>query len=309
MTAYRIVASDLQFPEGPVAMPDGSVILVETRRQTLTRIAPDGHATIIASLPGGPNGAAMGPDGKIYVCNNGGMGWHRLGGEWQARSPTPSEYVGGSLQRVDIQTGAVETLFTKCGETTLKAPNDLVFDREGGLWFTDFGKFRARDMDFGGVYYLDPTGGALTESVFPMYQPNGIGLSADERKLYVAETLTARIWSFELPRPGCVEPVKAPQRNEKGTLVATLPGYQMFDSLAIEACGNICLATMLTGRVSTVSPSGELIGQMEVGDPGVTNIAFGGPDLKTAYITLGRKGQLIAVDWPRSGLPLNFRQR
>ena len=59
------------FPEGPVFMPDGSVIVVEIAGQRLTRVAPDGTKTTIAEMGGGPNGAAMGPDGKIYVCNNG----------------------------------------------------------------------------------------------------------------------------------------------------------------------------------------------------------------------------------------------
>jgi sugar lactone lactonase YvrE len=66
------IASGLRCPEGPVAMPDGTVLLVENARQTLSRVTPDGRAHVIATLGGGPNGAAMGPGGKIYVTNNGG---------------------------------------------------------------------------------------------------------------------------------------------------------------------------------------------------------------------------------------------
>src|SRR4029079_368288 len=75
MANIRVLATDLQFPEGPVVMPDGSVVLVEIRRQCLTRVYPDGRKEIVAQMPGGPNGAALGPDGKIYVCNNGGFTW------------------------------------------------------------------------------------------------------------------------------------------------------------------------------------------------------------------------------------------
>jgi gluconolactonase len=75
MSKIRVIASDLEFPEGPVAMPDGSVVLVEIRRQTLTRVYPDGRKEIVAKIPGGPNGAALGPDGKMYLCNNGGFSW------------------------------------------------------------------------------------------------------------------------------------------------------------------------------------------------------------------------------------------
>src|SRR5882724_9733955 len=67
------IAAGLRFPEGPVAMPDGSVILVEIERRTLSRVTPDGKIHVIATLGGGPNGAAMGPGGKIYVTNNGGL--------------------------------------------------------------------------------------------------------------------------------------------------------------------------------------------------------------------------------------------
>ena len=65
------ICEGLDFPEGPIAMADGTVILVEIRRQTLSRVHPDGRIDVIAQLGGGPNGAAVGPDGMIYVCNNG----------------------------------------------------------------------------------------------------------------------------------------------------------------------------------------------------------------------------------------------
>ena len=79
MSSIRVLATDLAFPEGPVVMPDGSVILVEIRAQQLTRVWPDGRKEVVAKMPGGPNGAARGPDGKIYVCNNGGCGWVKTG--------------------------------------------------------------------------------------------------------------------------------------------------------------------------------------------------------------------------------------
>src|SRR4051812_34869719 len=73
MSNIRVLATDLAFPEGPVVMPDGSVVLVEIRAQQLTRVWPDGRKEVVAKIPGGPNGAAMGPDGKCYICNNGGF--------------------------------------------------------------------------------------------------------------------------------------------------------------------------------------------------------------------------------------------
>ena len=75
MSNLRVLATGLEFPEGPVVMPDGSVVLVEIRGRRLTRIWPDGRKEVVAQIPGGPNGAALGPDGRMYVCNNGGFSW------------------------------------------------------------------------------------------------------------------------------------------------------------------------------------------------------------------------------------------
>src|SRR5688572_1176731 len=73
MPELREIATDLLFPEGPIAMPDGSVLVVEIARRCLTRVLPDGRKEIVATPGGGPNGAALGPDGKCYICNNGGF--------------------------------------------------------------------------------------------------------------------------------------------------------------------------------------------------------------------------------------------
>ena len=306
MPDIRVLATDLAFPEGPVVMPDGSVILVEIRAQQLTRIYPDGRKEVVAKMPGGPNGAALGPDGKIYVCNNGGFGWHKTGHGIMPGAPEPHEYIGGSIQRVDLQTGKVETLFDKCGEHPLKGPNDLVFDKGGGLWFSELGKRRARDMDVGGVYYISPGARDISEQVFGVLPANGIGLSPDENTVYVAETPTGRLWAYELSAPGTIRPRDVIYRGERGKPICGLGGYQMFDSLAVEAGGNVCVATLVSGCISVIALDGRLVEQIPTGDRVTTNIAFGGPELKTAYITLSDKGELIAMDWPRGGLPLNF---
>jgi gluconolactonase len=309
MSNLRVIASDLEFPEGPVVMPDGSVILVEIRAQRLTRVWPDGRKEVIAKVPGGPNGAAIGPDGKCYICNNGGFSWAPSRGTMMPGAPGPSEYIGGSIQRIDIQSGKVETLFDKCGDHPLKGPNDLVFDKQGGLWFTDLGKRRARDMDVGAFYYMKPGATEVVEAHFGMLPANGIGLSPDEKTVYVAETPTARLWAFNVSAPGDIRPTDVIYRGERGKPIAGLGGYQMFDSLAVEASGNICVATLISGCISVIAPDGKLVEQIPTGDRVTTNIAFGGPDLKTAYITLSGKGELVTMDWPRGGLPLNFLNR
>src|SRR3974390_2242947 len=118
MSNIRVLATDLEFPEGPVALPDGSVLLVEIRGQRLTRVWPDGRKEVVAKIPGGPNGAAIGPDGKCYICNNGGFSWTPTRSTIMP-GPQPLDYIGGSIQRVDLQNGRVETVVDKCGEHLL----------------------------------------------------------------------------------------------------------------------------------------------------------------------------------------------
>src|SRR5947199_171133 len=183
MAEMREVTSGLQFPEGPVALADGSVLVVAIKRGTLTRVAPDGGQTVVALTGGGPNGAAIGPDGGVYVCNNGGFEWHELGG-LLVPGNQPRDYSGGRIQRVDLATGRVEDLYTACDGRALRGPNDIVFDASGGFWFTDHGKMRERDRDRTGVFYARADGSLIREAIFPLDAPNGIGLSPDGHRLH-----------------------------------------------------------------------------------------------------------------------------
>src|SRR5438093_10303230 len=301
---FRRIEYGLRFPEGPLAMPDGSVILVEIARQTLSRVTPEGAVDVIARLGGGPNGAAMGPGGKIYVTNNGGLKFVERPGKLFPIGQ-PDDYATGSIQVVDPETGKFDTLYDRCDGRRLNGPNDLVFDGAGGFWFTDLGKTRDRDADRGVVYYAKADGSQIREAIFPLERPNGIGLSPDERTLYVVETPTARCWSFKLSAPGEIESANGPYRGEKGTVVAGLRGYQMFDSLAVDREGHICVATLITGAVSDVWPDGSRVDQYTLPDLMVTNVCFGGPHLRTAFSTLSMGGTLDTFECPRPGLALH----
>ena len=309
VTAYRPtftqITSGLRFPEGPVAMPDGSVILVEIERRTLSRVTTDGKIHVIATLGGGPNGAAMGPGGKIYVTNNGGLKFVERPGKLFPVLQA-DDYTTGSIQIVDPETGRFETLYDRCDGERLRGPNDLVFDGAGGFWFTDLGKTREHDNDRGAVYYAKADGSHIEQKVFPLERPNGCGLSPDEKTLYVVETPTARCWAFELSAPGVIKDANGPYRGEKGRVIAGLGGYQMFDSLAVDSAGHICVATLITGAVSDISPDGQSVTQYKLPDPMVTNVCFGGKDLRTAFATLSMTGKLVSFEWPRPGLKLNY---
>ncbi len=293
----HILADGLQFPEGPVAMADGSVLLVEIRRGTVTRIAPSGAASILCTPGGGPNGLAVGPDGALYCCNNGGFLWLH-----DRPAGTPADYSGGRIERIDPTTGRIERLYDSCGGHALRGPNDLVFDTEGGFYFTDLGKSRPRDRDHGGVYYARADGSAIAELAYPLLTPNGCGLAPDGQTLYVAETETARLWAFDLTAPGIAR--KHPETPHGGRLVAGLPGFQRFDSLAVEADGAIAVATLVTGAITRIATSGAILGQIATGDPHTTNLCFAGPGHRTAYLTLSGQGALATRDWPAPGLPL-----
>ncbi|GAA1319063.1 SMP-30/gluconolactonase/LRE family protein [Pseudonocardia xinjiangensis] len=303
---HAVVAGGLQFPEGPVALDDGSVLLVEIKRGTLTRVAADGSTSVVATTGGGPNGAAIGPDGAVYVCNNGGFSWSVRNG-LTAPGPQPADYIGGRIQRVTLD-GEVSDLYTHVDGLGLRGPNDLVFDGHGGFWFTDMGKTRERDTDLGGLYYATADGSRIVEVVHPLNAPNGVGLSPDGSRVYVAETFTGRLWCWELDGPGRVRPDPGSAARHGGTLLHAFPGMLGLDSLAVDAEGNVCVATLYANCVSVVSPEGALVETVPVpeADLFVTNICFGGPDLRTAYITSSGRGILYSTPWPRPGLALSY---
>jgi gluconolactonase len=299
------ITDGLEFPEGPVCMPDGTVLVTELRGKRVTRVHPDGKKETVAEPGGSPNGLAIGPDGAVYVANSGGWQYHEVMGMLIPDSEQPPDYSGGRIERIDLATGDVKVLYTECNGNELVGPNDIVFDIHGGFYFTDHGKQRGRVKTIGAIYYGLPDGSSIEEVVFPLDSPNGIGLSPDGSRLYAAETFTGRVWAWTLAGRGKV--VGAPAAaTAGGEMICGLPGMQLFDSLGIDGEGNIVVATLVTGALSVISPEGELLDQIMLGDPMVTNVAFGGPDLRTAYATLSATGRLVSFPYPRPGLKLAF---
>jgi len=309
-TPVTVLAGGLQFPEGPIAMPDGSLLFVELKRGALSRISSEGEFSVVAQLGGGPNGAAIGPDGRCYVCNNGGLAFTERDGRTYA-GLARDDYEGGWIDVVDLKTGAHKRLYTACGDIPLRAPNDIVFDRHGGFWFTDLGKaFKGKtERDRGAVYYARADGTMIRRAIFPLEGPNGIGLSPDEQTVYVAESHTGRVWAFQVGEPGHV--VSHPRASvfwEKGHMLWAPNYYSILDSLAIDEDGNVCVADIPTGGITVISPEGKLIAQYPMRDPFTTNICFGGADRRMAYITLSSVGEIVSMPWPRAGLKLNYAE-
>ena len=282
----EVVAEGLAFPEGPVVMADGSVIVVELAGGRITRCW-NGRKEVICEIGGGPNGAAIGPDGALWVCNNGGLDMAKF---QNARGPGHE----GRIERVDLATGRFERVYDACDGIALEAPNDLVFDADGRLWFTDLGKSHDGIRTASGLFTCLPDGKSIGAIFRHAIGYNGIGLSPDEATVYCADTHQARLWRFD-------RKVEA----QRPTWVATAPGPVGFDSLAVTAAGNICVATLFDGGITTITPQGQTA-KRGFDDTYVTNIAFGGADMQDAFITLSERGALVKVRWDEPGLKLHF---
>lgn len=304
---YRVVAEGLGFPEGPLVLPGGDLLVTDIHGGVINRVTGDGNVSVFAETGGGPNGAALGPDGAIFVAQNGGFAWHERPGADGKMGLFPGErpegYIGGQIQQVSPDGGVVTTLYTECDGTPLKGPNDLVFDKEGNFYFTDHGKNYGHQRDRTGVFYAAADGSMIREIIFPMEGPNGIGLSPDGSVLYVAETPTGRVWACPLSGPGEVQ-----GRYVLGVVPGAAPlNLGMCDSLCVDAEGNVIVATLVNGGVTSISPNGATVEHTPCPDILTTNACFGGEDLRTLYVTLSTTGKLIAFDnWPTRGLALNF---
>ncbi|MGB7452334.1 MAG: SMP-30/gluconolactonase/LRE family protein [Lysobacterales bacterium] len=352
-TEFELIASGLGYPEGPIYEPDGSILLVELleikdeRLPGLTRVKPDGSVQRIVDIKGGPNGAAFGKDGQVYIANSGGFDWLPIPLDPEGKkvmylgTTEPESYEGGRIERVDISSAApqVEDLYRTCYKgfdnmgfgkrkpkevkdfkpVGLRGPDDLVFDKSGGFWISDFGKQRPRNADVTGIYYATADGQNITEMIYPLAAPNGIGLSPKEDRLYATLTYARQVvyWKLDKDSPGTIIP-NPNTMDGSWLLTAKLPGQAILDSMAVDEDGNVYVAIMLpkgntpfsNGGIAVISPDGESIDFMEINIEGEfaplpSNLCFGGPDRKTLYVTCGASGLLAKADVVIPGLALN----
>ena len=200
---------------------------------------------------------------------------------------------------------AIETLFTQCDGHRINRPDDFVFDEAGGFWFTDPGHAQCRSRNRGAVYYALPCGTFIKQVLFPIEMPNCIALSTDGHTLYVAETMTGRLWAWEIEAPGVL---KGKARNILGgtsRIVIGLPGLQSFDSMAVDADGNIHIGPIPSG-ISVANAYGKLITRICMLEQFATNLCFGGAQMSTAYIMFSSTGRIVGMDSKYSGHPLTF---
>jgi gluconolactonase len=297
------LATGLKFPEGPVAMADGSIIVVEMGAGRITRVKPDGTTQTVATPGGGPNGLAIGPDAHLYCCNNGGNFEITEVNGLMIPGHTPASHKGGRIERINISTGKSEVLYSQCDGKNLIAPNDLVFDAAGGFWFTDHASNDAEKRTHGGLYYAKADGSKITKMLRELTSPNGVGLSPDGNHVYYAETMNGRLWELPLSAPGVAKPVGG---FTPANFVGCYPGLAYFDSLGVQADGAVCIGTLLAGGISTFWPGTSKFEHTPLPDLLCTNICWGGRDMKTAYITMSSTGKLASCDWRSPGLRLTY---
>lgn len=314
--AIRQLADGLGFVEGPMTLPSGDLLFTDVGAGKVLRLAAaSGEISTFADTAGGANGLAVGPDGNFYMCNNGGLTFAKTPEGHNVFVPGShgDRPIQGGIQRIS-PTGEVTMLYSHCNGEPLVAPNDLVFDDNGGFYFTDSGHPRGRLTDLGGLYYGRADGSRIVELIHdpgphaPVTQPNGCGLSPDGKRLYVAESGSCRLWSWSVDAPGSIDLVGDGGGFNGASLVYDESRLAIFDSLAVDSAGYICVGTLITGGISVITPAGELDAFVEFpgGEPFPTNICFGGEGFQTAYVTASGTGRIYEIDWPRPGLKPNY---
>ena len=294
LSDVHVVAADLRFPEGPVAMPDGSLLFVEILGGTVSRLTPEGKVSAIASGLTGPNGLAMGPDGACYVCQNGGR---------------PDAMGGGKVQRLDLATGEMRLLYDKCEGRRFDGPNDLVFDKSGGMWISDF--------IAGAIFWAKADGSEVRLIDGNVPRSNGIALSPDGGTLYIAQQ-PRKLLAYRITAPGRV--AQAHGRAD-ARLLSDLDGNFRYDSMKTGADGDVYVAAWW-GGILRLSPTGKLKATYAVPDWSITNLSFGGRDRRDLFLTgvpvpapapgapppsvMGLKGSLFKARAPAPGLRLNY---
>ena len=257
-----LVAEGFAFPEGPAFNQAGELFVVNIPSGEITRIAPDGACSLFVQTGGKPNGAAFHANGELWVADCGLR----------------------AIIAVSPQ-GEIRTVADRCGADEFRGPNDLVFDRAGNVYFTDPAGSSVENPI--GCVYCVTARGEVRRVTGGLAYPNGIALSADERKLYVVETYTHSVWEYPLQAAGEVGERRLYGRLEGGTGP---------DGMAFDEHGVLYVANFGAGNIAVFEPGGGTPRYLPAGDERPTNVAFGGPQGTTLYITGAADNKVLKVE-------------
>jgi gluconolactonase len=280
VTAAAVVC----FLEGPAVDADGNVFFSDIAGNRIMKMDAKGTVSVFRADSGRTNGNCFDAKGRLVSCEGGEQGPGRR-----------------RIVRTDMKTGGVTVLTDKYDGKRYNSPNDLCVDSQGRIWFTDprYGADRSDlEMDVEGVYRIDPDGKVtrvLTQK--EVDRPNGIAVTADAKTLYVIDSHpkvggNRKIWAFAIGPDGSLKDRR---------LVYDFGKARGGDGMKLDVKGNLWVAAGINqprgnegetlevpAGVYVISPEGKLLGRIPISEDLITNLAFGGPDLKTLYVTAGK---------------------
>ncbi len=280
-----LLASNLGFPEGPVVMPDGSIVLCDGNTGELLHWK-DGAMGTFADTGGSPWGAVLGSDGAIYVTQGGNV------------PGSGDESAVAGIQRVNAD-GSVELLASTIGGHELAGPNDLAFGPDGRLWFTDSGteqddRYEPAKRAPGRLFVLGAGGVGEFLMERPEVYPNGIAFDAQKR-MYWTESAAHRVCRLD---------------DGQATTWCQLSDGHVPDGMAFAADGRAFVCTTISEGVTVLSADGEVLEEIHLGQH-ATNCIFAGPALYVTATAVAeihadqRTGTFWRVDTDATGgLPL-----
>jgi gluconolactonase len=269
MPTTPTIATFVAFTEGPTCDKAGNVFFTETKFNRIMKLSPKGELTVFRENSNAANGLVFDLEERLIAC--------------EGSNANPR------VTRTNMQTGAVEVLASRDTGLTLTAPNDVTFDNQGRLYFTD--------LPGGTVHRIDRDGKVSRLLSRPDIQrPNGITISPDDKTLYLVEANQAA---------GGARMLRAYDLQPNGT-VTNMRGFHTFypgrssDGITIDSVGNVyCAAGLNAPRgtsetldtkagIHVFSPKGARLEFYPIPEDTVTNVCFGGPDWKTVYVTAGK---------------------
>ena len=271
----KLLATGFTFPEGPALDKDGNLYLVNFRATMIHKVSPDGMVSVVVDVGAFNNGAIFDKKGNLFIASSG------------LKAILKLDRAG----KLSVATAISE------GDSLL-GPNDFAWDEEGRLYFTD-PRSSGKNNLIGGIHYIDvERDGKTRKFAGGLSYPNGIAFDLDKTHLYVSETGSDRLLRFEVNPDGSA-----------GTkeVFFELPEGSVPDGMKLDVEGNLWVAVNSLGEIWCFSPEGKKIDSIALPSKLVTNLTFGGKDMRTLYVTapedwVSNTGKVFTIRMPVAGV-------